>query len=272
MLVWSRRSRWGVLTVFGVLFGMILLAPLLIVVLAAFASEWNSVLPGGLTTTHLQAALSADNLASLSVSIQTALLSGAAAVLVGTAAALSAARLPRMLRRTVDLLFHLPVAVPSVVVGLGMLVAFSQPPILLNGTRWIVIAAQAVLVLAFAYSTVSAALLRLDPGLAQIASSLGARPTHVLRRVELPLLLPAIAAAASLSVALCMGELGATIMLYPASWRTLPISIFGLSDRGDTFLASADTLVLLLGTYLLLTVISGAGRVRIPRLSHRSRH
>ncbi|MGZ4561429.1 MAG: hypothetical protein ACXVXJ_10775, partial [Mycobacteriaceae bacterium] len=113
---------------------------------------------------------------------------------------------------------------------------------------------------------------RLDPGLAQIASSLGARPTHVLRRVELPLLLPAIAAAASLSVALCMGELGATIMLYPASWRTLPISIFGLSDRGDTFLASADTLVLLLGTYLLLTVISGAGRVRIPRLSHRSRH
>jgi 2-aminoethylphosphonate transport system permease protein len=78
----------------------------------------------------------------------------------------------------------------------------------------------------------------------------------VLLRVQLPLLLPAIGAAASLSVALCMGELGATIMVYPPSWRTLPVTIFALADRGQTFLASADTLVLLVTTFLLLILLT----------------
>lgn len=128
----------------------------------------------------------------------------------------------------------------------------------------VVIAAQTVLVLSFAYSTVSAALLRLDSQLLDLASSLGARPTRVMLRVTLPMLLPAITAAAALAVALCMGELGATIMIYPPSWRTLPVSIYSLSDRGDTYSASAETLLLLVTTLLLLLLI---GRIRIGRHS-----
>lgn len=61
-----------------------------------------------------------------------------------------------------------------------------------------------------------------------------------------------------LSVALCMGELGATVMVYPAQWRTLPVTVFGLSDRGDVFLACADTLVLLAATLLLLVLLGSA--------------
>ncbi|HEX3590158.1 MAG TPA: ABC transporter permease subunit [Pseudonocardiaceae bacterium] len=163
-----------------------------------------------------------------------------------------------------DVLFHLPVAVPSVVVGLSLLVAFSRRPLLLNGTLWIVVLGQSMLVLAFAYSTVAAALRRLDGSLLLIAGSLGARPARVLWRVQLPLLLPAISAAASLSVALAMGELGATIMLYPPTWRTLPVTIFALADRGQTFLASADTFVLLGTTFLVLFAITRLvpGRLR----------
>jgi len=68
-------------------------------------------------------------------------------------------------------------------------------------------------------------LARLDPAYGEVGASLGARPSRVLWRIRLPLLLPSIAAAASLAVALCMGEVGATIMVYPASWRTLPVSV-----------------------------------------------
>jgi len=118
---------------------------------------------------------------------------------------------------------------------------------------------QAVLVLAFAYSTVSAGLARLDPAYGEVGASLGARPSRVLWRIRLPLLLPSIAAAASLAVALCMGEFGATIMVYPASWRTLPVSVFALTDRGSPFLAAADTVVLLAVTLVVLLAI---GRLR----------
>lgn len=90
----------------------------------------------------------------------------------------------------------LPVAVPSVVVGLAVLVAFSKSPMLLNGTRWIVILAHTILVTAFAYQSVSAATVRLDPMYEQAAASLGARPSYVLWRIKLPLLLPSLTAAA----------------------------------------------------------------------------
>lgn len=260
MLIWTKRGRAIVLVTVGILAALIFLAPLAVVLLASIASVWNSVLPGALTGAHLVDALATDNLASLLVSIQTALLAGAIAVLAGGWAALSIQRLPRSLRRALDALFHLPLAVPSVVIGLGMLMAFSSRPLLLGGTKWIVVIAQTMLVFSFAYNTIAAALVRQDPALTLVAGSLGAHPARVLLRVRLPLLLPAIVGAASLSVAMCMGELGATIMVYPASWRTLPVSIFGLADRGQIFLASADTVVLLITTYGLLSLIGGLGR------------
>ncbi|GAB3204743.1 ABC transporter permease [Marinactinospora thermotolerans] len=230
---------------FVVVFGVIVVAPLAVIGLAAVAASWRGVLPGGLTGAHLAAATGGDALASALVSVQTALIASAGSVLLGGWAAFALHGSRGRIRRLADGLLHLPMAVPSVVVGLGLLVAFSHPPLLLNGTRWIVLIAHLVLVLPFSYSTVSAALERADPDIALVAACLGASPARVLLTVRLPLALPALAASAGLALALSMGELGATIMLYPPDWRTLPVGIFAQSDRGALFAASASTVVLL---------------------------
>jgi len=141
----------------------------------------------------------------------------------------------------------------------GLLIAFNNRPLLLGGTRWIVILAHFELVLAFAFSAVSAALDRVNPAYRQAAESLGAGPVRVLFGVTLPLLLPALGAAAGLAIALSMGELGATVMVYPATWKTLPVNIFGLTDRGKAFQAAAITTVLPLVTLLALVAL---GRIR----------
>jgi 2-aminoethylphosphonate transport system permease protein len=146
--------------------------------------------------------------------------------------------------------------VPSVSVGLGLLVAFSQPPVLLNGTRAIVLIAHFVLISAFTYGNVSAGLARLPPEYEQVAESLGARPFYRLRRVVLPLVSPYLIAAFSLSFALSMGELGATVMIYPPGWVTLPVGIFSLSDRGAIFDASALTMILATATLVVLIGLS----------------
>jgi 2-aminoethylphosphonate transport system permease protein len=255
VLVWSRSGRAFVWALFAVVFVPVILGPLAILGIAAFAGDWNSVLPATWTTENFQEATGGTNLDSVIVSIQTALAAGLIAVVVGTWAAIAARNAPRPVRRLADALLHLPVAVPSVVVGLGMLVAFSDGPLLLNGTKWIVIAAHAVLVVAFAYSTVSAGLDRTDQAFADVAAGLGASPLRVLFRVRLPMLMPSISAAASLSLALSMGEVGATIMVYPADWRTLPVSVFTLTDRGRVLLGSAVTLTLLAATLLLLIAV-----------------
>lgn len=259
MLLWNRRSRAVLLGVFGVVVVVVFVAPLATVVLAGLAGSWTGALPSQLGFTHVDDALSGENLASLSVSLQTAVVAGGLALVLGAWAALASRAAPPWLSRVVDAVFHLPIAVPSVALGLGLVIAFNSAPLLLGGTRWIVILAHAVLVLAFAFSAVSAALDRLDPAYRQAAESLGARPFRVLTRVTLPLLLPALGAAAGLAVALSMGELGATVMVYPATWKTLPVTIFALTDRGQAFQAAASTTILLLVTLVALTAL---GRIR----------
>ena len=159
-------------------------------------------------------------------------------------------------KRVFDLFFFMPSAVPSVSVGLGLLVAFSRPPLLLNGTTAIVILAHLVLVSAFTYSNVGAGLARLSPDYEQQAESLGARPFYKLRRITLPLLLPDLLAAFSLSFALSMGELGATMMVYPPGWVTMPVGIFALTDRGDVFDGAALTVILTLATLAVLGALA----------------
>jgi 2-aminoethylphosphonate transport system permease protein len=155
-----------------------------------------------------------------------------------------------------DLLFFVPSAVPSVSVGLGLLVAFSRPPVLLNGTTMIVVIAHLVLISAFTYGNVSAGLARLPPDVERVAESLGATPFYRLRRVTLPLLAPYLTAAFSLSFAMSMGELGATVMVYPPGWVTMPVGIFALTDRGATFDGAALTIVLAATTLLVLLGLS----------------
>lgn len=256
MLLHSRSPRAAVKAALVVVLALLLGVPLVAVALAAFAGSWNGVWPSDPTLAHLADALSADNLASISVSLQTAFIASITAVAVGAWAALAARSAEGRAGKAMDAVFHLPAAVPSVVVGLGLLAAFSRPPLTLNGTAAIVVIAPMTLVLAFSYNTVTGAAEGLDPALEQVAGSLGASSLRILLTVRLPLLLPSIGAALGLAFALCMGELGATIMVYPASWRTLPVSIFALADRGSLFLAAADTLVLIASTVAVLALIA----------------
>ncbi|MFK0255664.1 ABC transporter permease [Streptomyces sp. NPDC090445] len=256
MLVHSRTGRWAAWAVFGLLFLPVFALPLLVVVAASFATHWSGALPSGPTTGNYAAAVRGESLQALTTSLVTALAASLLALTVGTWAALAAAGLKRRGKRFLDALFVLPVAVPSVVVGLAVLVAFSRPPLLLNGTSSIVVLAHTILVTAFAYQSVSAAIVRLDPAYEQAAASLGARPAYVLWRVRLPLLLPSLTAAAGLCFALSMGELSATMMLYPPDWTPLPVRIFAATDRGSLFSGSAVAVVLMAATLLVLLAVS----------------
>ncbi|MCQ4211977.1 ABC transporter permease [Streptomyces longispororuber] len=256
MLVHSKTGRWATWGVFFVLFLPLFALPLLVILAASFTTNWSGALPSGFTGAHYTAATSGDSLSALTTSLVTAVTASALALVVGGWAALAAASLKKTGRRLMDALFVLPVAVPSVVVGLAVLVAFSKPPMLLNGTRWIVIIAHTILVTAFAYQSVSAAIVRLDPAYEQAAASLGARPSYVLWMVKLPLLLPSLNAAAGLCFALSMGELSATMMLYPPDWMPLPVQIYAITDRGSLFTGSAIAVVLMAATLLVLLAVS----------------
>jgi len=256
VLVWSRGGRALAWLAGGLLFAVVYGAPIVVIALGSIAGHWNGVLPSDFTLRHFGEALSGDSSSELRVSIITGFVASLVAIVLGTWAALALRAMRTALRRILDLAFFIPSAVPSVSVGLGLLVAFSQRPLLLNGTIWIVLIAHLVLVSAFAYGSVSAGLVRLAPEYEQVAESLGAQPFYRLRRVTLPLVLPYLVGAFSLAFALSMGELGATAMVYPPGWVTMPVGIFALTDRGDVFNGAALTMVLVAVTLVVLVGLS----------------
>jgi 2-aminoethylphosphonate transport system permease protein len=258
LLVWNRSGRVCAWLVFALLFGVIYGVPLAMIGLASVAGQWNDILPVHLTFRHYVEAVHGESGAELRVSLLTGFLASTVALISGTWAALALRGVSPAGQRWLGTLFFTPSAVPSVSVGLGLLVAFSRPPVLLNGTTAIVIIAHFILISAFAYGNVSAGLARLAPEYAEVAASLGARPAYLLRHVTLPLIKPYLIAAFSLSFALSMGELGATAMVYPPGWVTLPVGIFALTDRGEVFLGAALTMLLAMAT---LGVLIGLSRI-----------
>jgi len=256
VLFWSRGHVAIALIVLFGLFGLIYGAPILVIVIASLARQWNGFLPSEPTLAHFADAVSGDRGRQLWASLATGAMASLVALVLGTWAALALRGYSPASRRFLEFVFFIPSAVPSVSVGLGLLVAFSQPPVLLNGTVAIVVLAHLILVSAFAFGSVSAGLASLPADLEPMAESLGARPFYRLTRVTLPLLLPYLLAALSLSIALSMGELGATAMVYPPGWVTLPVGIFSLTDRGDVFLAAALTVILIVSTLIFLVGLS----------------
>ena len=260
MLIWSRSGKAWVWGTAALLIGVIFIAPLAVILLASFAGQWNGALPSAFTLEHYAQIRGASGDAVVA-SLVTGLVASLLALISGAWAALALRAQTGSAPGILGVLFFIPSAVPSVSVGLGLLVAFSQKPLLLNGTTAIVIIAHFVLISAFSFGNVSAGLARVAPDYEEVASCLGARPLYRLTRVTLPLVAPYLLAAFGLSFALSMGELGATVMVYPPGWVTLPVAIFSLTDRGDIFNGASLTILLVGVTLTLLLALERVSTV-----------
>ncbi|MBJ3813880.1 ABC transporter permease subunit [Shimwellia pseudoproteus] len=242
------------------LFCLFFLLPLVVILMSSLSQQWNGVIPEGFTLRHYVAALSGGSWHNLVNSLIIGVTASLFALVCGSLAALALRQYSAFWQRKLSMLFYLPSAIPSVSVGLGLLVAFSQGPLQMNGTFYIVPAAHFILVCAFTFSHLSAGLACLPKDTEQVAASLGASPGYRLRHITLPLLTPWMISALALSLSLSMGELGATMMIYPPGWSTLPVAIFGLTDRGNIADSAALTIILVAVTLLIM--------VKLERLAH----
>jgi molybdate transport system permease protein len=101
-----------------------------------------------------------------------------------------------------------------------------------------------------------------------VAATLGARPSTVLRRVTLPLVLPALVSGAVLSFARALGEFGATLTFagsLQGVTRTLPLEIY-LRRETDPDAAVALSLVLVVVAIVVVAVAHGAAEPARTRL------
>jgi 2-aminoethylphosphonate transport system permease protein len=235
--------------------------PAIIVVVSAFASDWvATVLPTEFTLRWF-AGLDATDWDAILTSFEVAAIVAGLGATLGVWLALSLHELDgKRLGSILDAVIMVPNSVPSVVLGLAVLLAYHTPPLDISGSWAIVVLVQVALVLPFCYRMCAAALKQEIPVFREAAASLGAPPAMVLRRVILPLLEPAIRASVALAFAFSLGDLGATLMVYPPGFSTVPIVVINDVERGFYYQASALSLILLALSLASLVLLAGRKR------------
>lgn len=191
---------------------------------------------------------------SVVTSLWIALVASSLALIVATLAVAAAAIHPAA--RWVRALTVGPLAVSSVVVGVGLLVALAVPLRSAGSavTYGLLIAAQALVATPLVVRVLAPVLEGIDPRQSAAAATLGASPLHTVVRVVFPRMRAALASAAGLAFAVAVGEFGASVFLARPGTPTLPTAIMRLLSRpGAENVATASA-----GAVVLALIAGGA--------------
>jgi len=109
----------------------------------------------------------------------------------------------------------------------------------------------------------AAAFSTVDPKLLRASASLGQSPTQTFRRIVLPLSKAGLVTGFVLSFAHTLGEFGVVLMIggnIPGVTRTISIDIYDQVQAGNYSSANQTALVLLIISFLVLSVVYGVNR------------
>ncbi|MDO9498917.1 ABC transporter permease subunit [Falsiroseomonas sp.] len=157
-------------------------------------------------------------------------------------------------KEAVGAFLMLPLALPGIAIGLGMLRLlqwFNQIPPFLG-----VLAVHVVLVTPFMLALLRASVAQLDRGLEEAAGGLGATPSRVFRRVILPQLAPGIAVSCVIGFLLSFGEVTVTAFLTTARLQTLPVRIYAEATFSLENTVNAISTIFILVTVALLVLVN----------------
>jgi iron(III) transport system permease protein len=154
-----------------------------------------------------------------------------------------------------------PIAVPGIVLGVGMFIAYTRGPVVLYGTMWVMIIAYVTIEMPAAYQQLKSAFTGVAHELEEAGRVLGAGRLRTLKDITAPLLRTGVITAWCFIFIGVMRELSAAIMLFTAETKVLPVVIYDLNESGDLGAISVLGLMLLLVT-LAITFVAN----RLPGL------
>jgi len=209
-------------------------------------------------------------LAALRLSFGTAILAAAIDTVFGFVIAWVLVRYRFPGKRLIDALIDLPFALPTAVAGIALSTLYaptgwiggilSQFGIRVAYTPWGVLVAMVFIGLPFAVRTLQPVLQDLGRDLEEAAATLGATRGQAVRRVVLPMLLPALLTGAALAFARGVGEYGSIIFIagnLPMKSEIAPLLIVTKLEQFDYAGAAAIGVVMLGASFIMLLALNG---------------
>src|SRR5476649_940663 len=262
-------AKWPTLALFTLVALVTVVLPLMSMTLTAF----SSTLSGGiawqnLTLRHFAALLDVDGDApaalatSLSLALGTALITGAVGLLASWLVVVRRVRGAA----AIDALSLLPAALPGIVVGVGLILAWNRGfwPVTPYNTWAILLLAYCCLLLPYPVRYVSAALMEIGGNLDAAARVHGASAAQTLRLILLPLVLPSLLASMMMVFAVASRELVTSLLLAPAGVQTVSVFVWRQFEQGSVGdgMAMASIAVLVSISIMLIAVRVGGGAKR----------
>jgi spermidine/putrescine transport system permease protein len=219
------------LTVYALLVCAYLMLPIAVVILFSFNApegrfnyvwneftvdnwlDWNAVL-------GIQDAVQ--------TSIVIGLIATLLATVLGTLMAMGIVRYLFRGRGATNLLVFLPMSTPEIVLGASLLTLFLNTTTVFQLGFWTIFIAHVMFVVSYIVVTVKARLIGFDRHLEEAAMDLGANEWTTFRKITLPLLMPAIVAAALLGFALSIDDFVITYFVAGGE-QTFPVFVWGIA-------------------------------------------
>ena len=152
-----------------------------------------------------------------------------------------------------------PVAVPGIVLGVGLFLSYTRPPFVLYGTLWILLIAFVTIALPAAYQQLQSAFRAVNPDLEEASRILGATRLQALGHITAPLLRTSVIATWCFIFVGVIRELSAAIILFTSETKVISVLIFDLNESGDLGAISVLGLIMLAVTFAVVIAIN-----RIP--------
>jgi iron(III) transport system permease protein len=266
------RWRWAGLVLFVLFFVFAVALPIAMLV-------WSSVLPGyeqpslsalhDLTLKNYHEILVRPGLTdAVKNSLITAISSGLIVTMLSAFIAYITVKSKMRGRGLLDGLATVPIAVPSVVMGVGVLYWYlaAPLPVHLYGTLTILIVAFVTITLPYGMRYLSPGMAQIKDELEEAATASGASWLQSFRRVFVPLLMPSLLAAFLYTMIVAFREISAAIFLYTSDTEVVSVQVYDLFSNGSYPVVAALGVVIV----IFLSLLAGAARFLGSRMGIKS--
>lgn len=148
-------------------------------------------------------------------------------------------------RGMIEFVSLLSLAIPGTVIGMGYVLAYNEPPLILTGTGTIIVLSFVFRSMPVGIRAGVASLQQIDPAIEEAAQDLGAGSFRVFHSVTIPLIKSAFFSGLVYSFVRSMTAVSAVIFLVSASVNLLTVSIMSQVDVGRLGVAAAYSTVLI---------------------------
>ncbi len=158
--------------------------------------------------------------------------------------------------RALEFLATAPVAVPGIVLGVGLFLSYTRPPFVLYGTLWILLLAFLTIAMPAAYQQLQSAFRVVHPDLEEASRILGATRLSTLWRITAPLLRTSVIATWCFIFVGVIRELSAAVMLFTSETKVISVLIFDLNESGDLGAIAVLGIIMLVVTFTVVVTIN----------------